>query len=429
MMNRLTLKRWQFVHRWTSLVSTVFLLMLCVTGLPLIFHQEIERSLQPALAAPIASPPSLPQLIDRAVANTPGSVMRQLYFPPDHRLVQVEVGPPGPHTEAGSAHHLYDMQTGDIVPEAKGSAVLDFIRQLHVDMFLALPGALFLGLMGVLMIVAIVSGVVLYGPFTRKLAFGTVREGRRARWLDLHNLLGIVTLAWLTVVGITGSLNTLAEPVAGHWQRTGLAAMAAPYMNGQPPRTLAPVEQAIAAAEAAAPGMWVTGVYYPGSPFATPRHYGVYLRGETPVTARLLKPMLIDAQTNRIDAIGQMPLYVSIILLSQPLHFGDYGGLPLKLLWTVLDVAAIIVLATGLYLYFARGKAGADKPRKAADREVAQAALTPKQQWTTPVVITAACSAGLALALISPPGPGRWISWLLVGLPLVAPAIRRLRRR
>ena len=50
--------------------------------------------------------------------------------------------------------------------------------------------------MGCCSLVAIVSGVVLYGPFMRKLRFGTVRTRTppRLKWLDLHNLLGIVTL-------------------------------------------------------------------------------------------------------------------------------------------------------------------------------------------------------------------------------------------
>lgn len=31
------------VHTWTSLISTVFVLLFCLTGLPLIFHQEIDE--------------------------------------------------------------------------------------------------------------------------------------------------------------------------------------------------------------------------------------------------------------------------------------------------------------------------------------------------------------------------------------------------
>ncbi len=33
-----TVRIWRLVHQWTSLISTIFLLLLCLKGLPLIFH-------------------------------------------------------------------------------------------------------------------------------------------------------------------------------------------------------------------------------------------------------------------------------------------------------------------------------------------------------------------------------------------------------
>lgn len=41
-MQRSTIRVWFLVHKWTSIISTAFLLMLCITGLPLIFHDEID---------------------------------------------------------------------------------------------------------------------------------------------------------------------------------------------------------------------------------------------------------------------------------------------------------------------------------------------------------------------------------------------------
>ena len=42
-MQAVTLRRWGWVHKWSSLVSTLFILLLCLTGLPLIFSHEIEH--------------------------------------------------------------------------------------------------------------------------------------------------------------------------------------------------------------------------------------------------------------------------------------------------------------------------------------------------------------------------------------------------
>src|SRR3546814_12748036 len=89
--------------------------------------------------------------------------------------------------------------------------------------------------MGLLFVVAIITGVAVYGPLMRKLDFGTVRRQRssRVKWLDLHNLLGIVTLTWALAVGITGVINTTADLLMLYWQRDQLAEMVRPYQIGR----------------------------------------------------------------------------------------------------------------------------------------------------------------------------------------------------
>ena len=65
-------------------------------------------------------------------------------------------------------------------------------------------------------------------------------------------------------------------------------------------------------------------------------------------------PALIDARTGALSAVAPMPWYVKTLSLSQPLHFGDYGGLELKIIWALLDLATIVILISGLYLWLAK---------------------------------------------------------------------------
>ena len=58
----------------------------------------------------------------------------------------------------------------------------------------------------------------------------------------------------------------------------------------------------------------------------------------------------VDMAREQLDS-GQNP---QALQLSQPLHFGDYGGLPLKLLWAALALFTIVVLGSGLYLWLGR---------------------------------------------------------------------------
>jgi uncharacterized iron-regulated membrane protein len=221
---------------------------------------------------------------------------------------------------------------------------------------------LFLGAMGLLFAAAIVSGVVVYGPFMRRLDFGTVRENRSARtqWLDLHNLLGVVTLTWALVVGVTGVINTWAELIVKVWQADQLASMVAPNRDKPPPAALTPAQAAIDVARQAAPGMEPRFIAMPGTHFSSRHHYAVFMRGDAPLTARLLKPVLVDAETGALTAVRDLPWYMTTLLVSQPLHFGDYGGMPLKIIWALLDVVTIIVLGSGLYLWLARRRSSID---------------------------------------------------------------------
>lgn len=376
-MTPVRLRRWSWIHKWSSLVCTVFMLMLCLTGLPLIYMHEIAELSggEPAVAelalAPGEAPPraTLDQVIATGKARYPDKMMMYMSQEAD--------GPPvwfltlGAHPEDPKFVSLaVDARTAQFVSEApldgNGSFMQVFMivmLKLHTDMFLGLAGQLFLGFMGLLLLVAIVSGVVLYGPFTRKLEFGTVRRGRtsRLKWLDLHNLLGIVTLVWVFVVGATGVINAAADIMLAYWQKTEIAAMVKPYAERNKasaatgaPQAPASVEASAANARAALPGMDIAFIAFPGTPFSTPYHYGVYMRGDTAITARLYRPALVDARSAQVTDTRSLPWYLNGLLLSQPLHFGDYAGQGLKFLWAVLDVATIAVLGSGLYLWLRR---------------------------------------------------------------------------
>ena len=80
------------------------------------------------------------------------------------------------------------------------------------------------------------------------------------------------------------------------------------------------------------------------------------VHGDTPLTTHLTTPALIDARTGELAAVAPTPWYVKALSLSQPLHFGDYGGLALKILWALLDIATIVILVSGLSLWLGKGR-------------------------------------------------------------------------
>ena len=367
------LRRWLFVHKWSSLICTLFLLLICISGLPLVLREEIDGLLDDAL--PYAQVPegtpnvSLDRVVDASRKLYPGETIISVFVDDDEPKIMVYMASSWEafNADRKSLYSIrFDAHTGDVLKQTKpfgadGLTFLQVMLTLHRDLFAGLPGELFLGGMALLFIAAIVSGIAIYGPFMRKLDFGTVRlaRSRRLKWLDLHNLLGVVTLGWAFVVGATGVINELSTPLFALWQQTDVRAMLAPLQGKPVPQTseLSSPQAAYDEVQAAFPDMITTTVVYPGSPFGSPYHYVVWTRGKEPLTSRLFSPVLVDARSGVLVSTVAMPWYLRALELSRPLHFGDSGGMPLKIIWVLLDLVTIAVLGSGLYLWLSRSRA------------------------------------------------------------------------
>ncbi|MFT3815825.1 MAG: PepSY-associated TM helix domain-containing protein [Acidovorax sp.] len=370
-----SVRTWFFVHKWASLICTAFLLLVCLTGLPLVFSREINQWVQTRtyVQLPAEAPrASLDGLVATSRQMYPAQIITGIYADDDEPQVYVWMAPSWSalKVDPKAAHFIrFDARTAQVLEESKPPAeqrpsFMGVMSSLHEDLFAGLPGELFLGLMALLFGIAIVSGVVLYGPFMKKLDFGTVRRDRHARlqWLDLHNLLGIVTLTWTFVVGATGLMNELSTPLFAIWQRTDVQTVLEPWRGRPAPAQaeLGSVQAALDIARRVAPGMVFTSVTYPGDEGGSPYHYLLWGHGSASLTSRLFTPVLVDARTGALTAVVRMPWYLRALEVSRPLHFGDYGGLPLKIIWALLDLITIIVLGSGLYLWLARRKLRAE---------------------------------------------------------------------
>ncbi|MFE1573762.1 PepSY-associated TM helix domain-containing protein [Comamonas odontotermitis] len=370
-----TIKTWAWLHKWSSLVCTVFMLLLCLTGLPLIFHHEIGHLLGTEVETPKMAPgtphASLDKVLEVARAQHPDRVVQFASKDADNDNLWFITLTPTPEPTEDFRSVAIDARTAQVLAQPRFDEGFMYVMfKLHVDLFAGLPGKLFLGFMGLLLLVAIVSGVVLYAPFMRKLDFGTVRRDRRTRlkWLDLHNLLGIVTLVWLFVVGATGMINTWADLVIKYWQYDQLSALMVPY-QGQPTVPVAErgsVQRSMEVAQAQAPQTKLSFIAFPGTAFSSPHHTTFFLKGNEPFTSKLLQPVLVDAKTTEMTAAPQLPWYLTALLVSQPLHFGDYGGMPMQILWALLDIATIIVLGSGLYLWLRKGNTVPERKAESA---------------------------------------------------------------
>jgi uncharacterized iron-regulated membrane protein len=360
-------RRWTTLHRWSSLFCTLNLLLLSVTGLLLIFHHEIEDMLgtMPEMHAEGQTMQPAESIVQTACDTMPGSHPLTYFEDEDHPgLVFVNLAPSGSFDFAAGKIVAVDGFTNTVSKLKLQETFSYFVLMLHANLFAGFFGELYLALVGVAFFVALISGTVLYAPFMRNFLFGMIRRdrGSRIKQLDLHNLIGIATLAWCSVVCLTGIVLELSKPILMIYQSMDLAAMTAPFKDKPKPEKVVSLDQVLGAARQAWPGHRVLFAVYPGTALTGDHHFTVFMAAEEGIAKRVPKLTLVDAATGDLTVSQNAPWYIQALFVSGPLHFGDYAGLPLQLIWAAFTVLTIILCITGLWLFILKLKYRQEAP-------------------------------------------------------------------
>lgn len=368
-MNASTVRLIHRVHRWSGITSALNLLVLALSGMLLIFHEEIDEALgvvprTEAVATGTAA--TFASIVDDAVRRQPTLAVRYVSVDPDDpRAVFVTMQPPALHGLEANQLLTYDAGTGAYLAQlAPDGGITGWVLRLHTELLMGDFGKGYILLVGVAFFISLVTGILIYGPFGKRLGFGIVRTpradratgfwGRRPTMADLHRLLGPVTLMWNLAVAATGIMLALGAWLLPYYQRTELAALTASYANKPIVTHPIALDSTLAVARGAYPAARFTFAAFPGSDFAGPGNFLFLMSGTTPLESRMLKVALVDATTGALIAAPPMPWYLKWVLISEPLHFGDYGGLPLKIVWVLFALITVVLTASGAYVMLSR---------------------------------------------------------------------------
>ena len=262
---------------------------------------------------------------------------------------------------------------------------------------------------------ALVSGVVVLLPSLVKDLF-VLRFGRNAKrwWLDLHNLLGVASLPFHIIMALSAAVFCLHDWIyvaqdhmiypGGLKSAEARAAPKRPPVTADPATWRTPTEL-IASARQAAPGLAPTALDYRN--LGTPKA-AVYIAGSDDahfkrsprVGYAVLDPVSgASVQTNMLP--GQGSNWSGTLVGFFSLHFGSYGGVPVRVLYAVLGVMGALLFYTGNVLWI--------ESRTKRLRGGDLAAPVPRHvRWVSSLNlgVSLGCVMGLSAALVA----ARWLS-------------------
>lgn len=352
-----------WLHRWSSLIATLPFLILCLTGTILIFHDEIDSALgvlPPSPGVAVNEQP-LNQAVDNALSAVPEERVALIGF--DHEehpgLLLIGTIPTTDSNFQRMSRRYAHLETAELTTEfeQQRGTFTGLLFELHAQWFLGPAGAFVGGLIGILVFVSLLTGVVVYGPHARRVSFGEIRnKGARLKQLDLHNFIGAVVLGWALTVAITGFFLGGGTIITGMWAQNNLMANQ-PLETGvviderHPPIDVDSVKQA--ALTIMPPDWSIEMIIWPNTNLTSKHNYAVRIKGHG-LDERLFRVILVSAISGDVIETIELPWFIKIIALSQPLHFGDYGGLALKLLWTSCAWLTLFITGNGAWLWWTR---------------------------------------------------------------------------
>lgn len=334
-----------------------------LTGSLLVFYQEIDEYLNPALLTvdPGSDDMPLSEIIAAAQRVVPAEAKLARLYLPRHlqAAMKVRFSLPG-----ASKDVLLDVMVNPFTSEVLGQRewggyLMSFLYKLHYTLTLGDAGKTIMGVMGMLLMTSLLSGIYLWWPKLSRLfqALTFKRSANRLRFIyDLHKTIGIyasIVLAAVTFSGVYMIFPQYVKPLVG------IASPLTEIVPAQSSAGVGAVEKKLDIDEISK----IANDLFPQAelqrirfPVSVDGVYRVIMRqpGETRKTSGSTR-LWINPYGGKVLAI-QKPRTMSggdtFINWMFPLHNGEVFGLPGRIIVFVAGLTLMTLYITGLMIWW-----------------------------------------------------------------------------
>jgi uncharacterized iron-regulated membrane protein len=246
-----------------------------------------------------------------------------------------------------------NQYTGEILGTRNAPTWLNDVHQIHLRLMAGETGKTVMSWAGVVMVLLAISGLYLWWP-VKRVSIDVAAGGRRV-WFDTHNAIGVASFVFLLVLAVTGAIigfERVTTPL--FYSATG----SHPYPGNVPVtpvpagRVIAP-EEAVAIAAGALPGAApiLVNVTKGKAPYRVALRYPEDLTpgGRSRVFVNPYTGAVLQAESSRTTAAG-----TRLVIFNRAVHTGDILGIPTKILMSLVSLAAVAQVVSGLMMWWKR---------------------------------------------------------------------------
>lgn len=361
-------KRLYQLHSIFGIFSSVFLIIVGLSGSFLIFGREIDQLLDPEefVIQSVGTRKSIDSLREELRKKLPPHILAGWLIPEhSYQPDQVWVHFLDSETKEESVI-LLDPYNGSLkgkLKEDRSDSFYGWMLFLHYTLFLGNTGYVLIGLLGMIFVFQGISGIILYRNIWENLFRLRTLESIRTFFSDLHKLAGVFTLAFNLVLGFTGAWWNISTTINT-------------IINGFPAQELGKfledsisIDSMIQGSTSRIPDFKLGFISFPhhknGDPVVL---YGTENENH-PFRSRFGSYIVFDSKTSKLQDVWNLKeqnFAYSILDSFRPLHFGTFGGIFTKILWVILGLAPGVLSISGLAILISKQSARSSRKKEKA---------------------------------------------------------------
>ncbi len=356
-------------HKWLGIIAGLFVLVFFISGGVIVFSRSLDAWENPQLykVTPKDTPLPYDTLYRMAQQQQPDLYLYSFRHMPQTPEESIEMRVYDPSSKTYPLLFL-DPYTGKVLG-VKRHSVYDFFMKMHYTFYLGRVGELLAGIFALALLGSVITGTIVYRKYVLGVLLFRVPlrlQNWRVAASGLHRYLGVYTLLFNVVLAFSGFYMMLyAFDLKAQFGATSNA------VPQTPPQVLVNVDSAMHVMQRRMPGVSINYVDFPRDVAGK-----LNINGDAPggwLYGNYNNRMEFDYRTGAIlsefresDLSGKEKFEYALYTL----HFGQYGGMGIKVLYAFFALAGVLIVVSGFLLYMRKNGKSNKKNYQAACRKI-----------------------------------------------------------
>lgn len=340
------------IHSWIGIRLSILFFVVCFSGTLATLSHEMDWLFNPAIRATPQEELVPRNLVMKNFREAyPDAIMTFWMHTDEPYLCDILYKKEGDRT----SYVFANPYTGEIRGEAQ-ITFQRFFRDLHYFLFIPFQiGHFTVLIFGFLLLISLITALVFYKKWWRKLFELQTKKGSLVFFRSLHRLVGLWSVPFTLLFSITGIWYFMERANVG-----GLATEVnprAPKVEGHDTENVEPIgpntldyDRAMKIAQAQIPNLEV------GDMAPSRGEYGsIYITGrsEVALVRQRANRVYLNPRTYEVIATqkaSEMGTAMYLNDIADPLHFGYWGGLITKIIWFILGLGISSLVLSGIWI-------------------------------------------------------------------------------